>query len=57
MRMVIGIAALAFLLAFAALTALDIVHNGFSVLSVPSILILALIGVGVIGALTHPPRE
>ena len=57
MRIVILIIALLFIAMLAALTVLDIIHNGVSVLDVVSILILFLFTTGIVGALRTPPPE
>ena len=55
MRFVVLGLALVFIAAVAVLTALDISHNGFTVLDVPAILIVVLFATGVVGALLNPP--
>lgn len=57
MRIVILIIALLFIGMLAALTVLDIIHNGVSVLDVVAILILLLFTTGIVGALRTPPPE
>lgn len=49
--------ALVFVAAFAALTVGVIVDSGFDVLVVISLVVLAMIAYGVIGALLHRPEE
>jgi hypothetical protein len=49
--------ALAFIAILAALTVLDIVHNGFNGLDLVAIAILGLFTVGILGALRHPPWQ
>jgi hypothetical protein len=56
-RIVILIIALLFIGMLAALTVLDIIHNGVSVLDVVAILILLLFTTGIVGALRTPPPE
>lgn len=57
MRIVILVVALAFILVFAALTLTEISQHGLDILSVASLLILAILSFGVIGALLHKPDE
>lgn len=49
--------ALVFTAFFAALTISQIVRTGLDVLTVVSLLVLGLFGLGLYGALTHPPEE
>jgi hypothetical protein len=56
-RQIVLIVVLVFLAAFAALTIGAIVEGGPDVLTLLSLLVLALFGVGVIGALREPPDE
>jgi hypothetical protein len=42
---------------FAALTISVIVRHGIDVLEVVSLVVLVLFGIGLYGALTHPPEE
>jgi hypothetical protein len=54
----VGLAlALIFTAFFAALTISVIVRHGVDVLEVASLVVLVLLGVGLYGALTHPPEE
>lgn len=55
-RVWIGVA-LAFTVFFATLTISVIVRTGLDVLTVTSLFVLVLLGVGLYGALTHPPDE
>jgi hypothetical protein len=48
---------LVFLVLFAAMTVSVIVNTGLDVFSVTALFILALIGIGVIGALRNPPPD
>ena len=57
MRVVILTIALLFIAMLAALTVLDIVHNGVTALDVVAILILVLFTTGIVGALRSPPPE
>jgi hypothetical protein len=52
---ILGVA-LAFIAAFAFLTFVASVEEGFSLATIVSIFVLALLAVGIIGALRHPPR-
>jgi hypothetical protein len=54
-RTIVLTLALLFVALFAFLTAVGVADTGLSALSVISILILILLGVGVIGALLNPP--
>jgi hypothetical protein len=57
-RTVILVVALLFILAFAFLTLLATVRDGADPVLTPlSLLVLALLGFGVIGALRNPPRD
>jgi len=55
MRALVFTAALLFLLAFALLTVLYIRSTGVTVVGIVGIIILVVVGVGVVGALLHPP--
>jgi hypothetical protein len=55
-RVWIGVA-LAFTVFFAVLTISVIVRTGLDVLTLLSLFVLVLLGVGLYGALTHPPEE
>jgi predicted membrane channel-forming protein YqfA (hemolysin III family) len=48
-------AALAFIVALVALTVHAAATGGIDILTVISIFVLALFGVGIVGALLHPP--
>ena len=54
-RAVILGAALVFIGILAALTVAAIIAGGFNVLSLLSLLVLAMFGVGIVGALLGPP--
>jgi hypothetical protein len=56
-RLAVLIIALAFIAGMAALTVLDIVHHGLTVVSVLALGIIFLFAVGIVGALRHPPAE
>jgi hypothetical protein len=49
-------AALVFIAGFAFLTVVAVVEQGFTIASFLSILILALLAIGIVGALRNPPR-
>ena len=55
-RTVVMCAALLFILGFAVLTVHAVAEQGVSLASVVSLFVLVLLGVGVIGAIRHPPR-
>jgi len=56
-RSLILAAALAFIAVFAALTIYVTVRNGPDILTVFSLLVLAMLGFGVLGALRGPPEQ
>jgi hypothetical protein len=49
-------AVLVFIAGFAFLTVVAVIEQGFTVASFLSILILAMLAIGVVGALRNPPR-
>lgn len=54
----VGLAlALIFTAFFAALTISVIIRHGIDVLTVASLVVLLLLGIGLYGALTHPPED
>ncbi|MGO9248611.1 MAG: hypothetical protein ACLQQB_02760 [Solirubrobacteraceae bacterium] len=55
-RLVILAVAMVFLTGFAFLTIATVSQQGVTLLGAVSIFVLVLLGVGVIGALLHPPR-
>ena len=57
MRTTVLAVALAFVGVFLALTIHAAVRGGVDVLTALSALVLVLLGVGVVGALGHPPQE
>lgn len=57
MRFVVFALALVFVVSMAALTVIDISNNGITGLGVVGIFVVVVVGVGVIGALTEPPRK
>jgi hypothetical protein len=56
-RQILLIVVLVFVLAFAGLTIGAVIEGGPDVLTVLSLLVLALFGFGIIGALREPPEE
>jgi hypothetical protein len=50
------IAALLFIVLLGVLTIVVTVRNGPDVLTLASLLVLAMFGFGIVGALRHPPR-
>jgi hypothetical protein len=57
MRIVVFALALVFIVGMAVLTALDISRNGITGLGVVGVFVVIVVGVGIIGALTEPPRK
>lgn len=57
MRIVVLVAALLFIAAIGALTAVDISRHGLTVAAVLALLIELLFGVGILGALLGRPRR
>jgi hypothetical protein len=55
-RVVVLAVALAFIVGFAMLTIAGIRKAGFGVESVAALAVLALLAVGIVGALRNPPR-
>ena len=55
-RLLVLGAALVFIAGFAFLTYTAVVEQGFTLASLLSVLILALLGIGIVGALRNPPR-
>jgi hypothetical protein len=55
MRAAVLAAALMFILALLALTVHAATTGGIDILTVLSVIVLALVGVGIVGALLHPP--
>jgi hypothetical protein len=49
-------AVLVFIAGFAFLTVVAVIEQGFTIASFLSILILALLTIGIVGALRNPPR-
>ena len=57
MRSAVLFSALAFIALLAGLTLNVLIRKGPDVLTIASILVLALFGFGIVGALRHPPEE
>jgi hypothetical protein len=57
MRVAVLAAALLFILALIALTVHAATTGGIDILTVLSVIVLALVGVGIVGALLHPPER
>jgi hypothetical protein len=57
MRVAVLAAALLFILALFALTVHAAATGGIDILTVLSVFVLALVGVGIVGALLHPPER
>jgi hypothetical protein len=55
-RMIVLVAVLVFIAGFAFLTFASIVEYGLSLAAIISILILAMLSIGIVGALRNPPR-
>lgn len=53
--LVLGLA-LVFIAGFAFLTVAAVIEQGFTIASLLSVFILALLGIGIVGALRNPPR-
>ena len=56
-RSVILAAALLFIVVLGGLTVVVVVRNGPDVLTVASLLVLAMFAFGIVGALRHPPHR
>ncbi len=57
MRTTVLLAAVLLIAGLAALTIRDVVRNGFTPLAFVSVMLLALLTIGILGALRHPPGE
>jgi uncharacterized membrane protein len=57
MRYVVLAVSILAILAFAALTAIELSNNGVTFAGVVGVGVLIVVGVGVIGAALHPPRK
>jgi hypothetical protein len=56
-RYLVFAAALVFIAAFGLLTAFYFANNGVTLVGIIGLIVLIVIGVGIIGALLHPPRR
>ena len=56
-RLIVGGVSLFAIAAFAILTIQDALHNGVSVLTIVSIGVLVVLGIGVVGALAQQPPD
>jgi len=56
-RLLVLIVALVFIAGFAFLTVAAVIEQGFTLASLLSIFIVALLGIGIVGALRNPPRK
>ncbi|HEX5309353.1 MAG TPA: hypothetical protein VFW38_09770 [Solirubrobacteraceae bacterium] len=56
-RVVVLAIALVFIVGFAMLTISGIAHAGLGIESILSLIVLALLVVGIVGALRNPPRR
>jgi hypothetical protein len=57
MRGLVLAIALVFIALLAALTISDFATNGVNVVGILAVAILVLFGIGIVGALRHPPQE
>lgn len=57
MRIIVFAVAVVFICAMAVLTVLDFENNGVTGLGIVGAIVVIVIGVGIIGALTEPPRK
>lgn len=57
MRIIVFAVAVLFICAMAVLTVLDFEQNGVTGLGIVGAIVVIVIGVGIIGALTEPPRK
>jgi hypothetical protein len=55
-RLVVLAIALVFIAGFAFLTVVSVIEQGVTVATFVSVFVLALMGVGIVGALLNPPR-
>jgi lipopolysaccharide export LptBFGC system permease protein LptF len=56
-RFLVFAIAVVFVIGMAVLTALDFERNGVTGLGIVGLIVVIIIGVGVIGALTEPPKK
>jgi NADH:ubiquinone oxidoreductase subunit 6 (subunit J) len=56
-RIVVLVIALAFIAGLGALTVVEFVHNGVTVIGVLAVFVLLLFTIGIVGALREPPQQ
>jgi hypothetical protein len=56
-RFLVFAVAVVFIIGMAVLTALDFERNGVTGLGIVGLIVVIIVGVGIIGALTEPPRK
>jgi hypothetical protein len=56
-RILVFLSAVLFIVGLALLTVLYLKHNGLTVAGVVGLVVLVVVGVGVLGALLHRPRQ
>jgi hypothetical protein len=56
-RFVVFAIAVVFIIGMAVLTALDFERNGVTGLGIVGLIVVIVVGVGIIGALTEPPKK
>jgi hypothetical protein len=56
-RLIVLAIALMFIAGFAFLTVAAVIEQGLTIASLISAFILALLGIGIVGALRNPPRQ
>jgi hypothetical protein len=57
LRILVFTLAIVFIGGLGLLTALDFENNGVTLVGVVGVVVLVVVGVGIIGALIHPPRK
>ena len=57
MRFLVIAVAVAFIIGMAVLTALDFKNNGVTGLGIVGLIVVIVLGVGIIGAITEPPKK
>lgn len=57
MRIIVFAVAVLFICGMGVLTALDFERNGVTGLGIVGLIVVIVVGVGIIGALTEPPRK
>jgi len=56
-RFLVIAVAVAFIIGMAVLTALDFKNNGVTGLGIVGLIVVIVLGVGIIGAITEPPKK